>query len=324
MPETASALFVNSEPISVQRSDVDHNAYHRHNFLEIAYISKGSAIHYFNHTTVTVRKGDYFAIDYNKQFNKDFFLSFKGTFTFAHNTILERDEPPFREYPALSSIGHSLGQNLLYQTHGLFPDDETVASNPTQTFGFSPMAGDIWYVNQPNYKGEYDNVIDSNDRVYIGFPEDPEIVYGFGPSVKWKNWDFSLFFQGAARTSLLMSGIHPFGSRTINGLFQFIADDHWSPDNPNLNATYPRLTQIDNPNNTQASDYWLRNGAFLKLKNAEIGYTHKNWRFYLSGVNLLTFSPFDYWDPEMGGGSGLKYPTQRVFNIGVQVTFNNK
>ena len=121
-----------------------------------------------------------------------------------------------------------------------------------------------------------------------------------------------------------MSGIHPFGSRTINGLFQFIADDHWSPDNPNLNATYPRLTQIDNPNNTQASDYWLRNGAFLKLKNAEIGYTHKNWRFYLSGVNLLTFSPFDYWDPEMGGGSGLKYPTQRVFNIGVQVTFNNK
>ena len=269
-------------------------------------------------------KGIDFAVDYNKQFNKDFFLSFKGTFTFAHNTILERDEPPFREYPALSSVGHSLGQNLLYQTHGLFPDDETVANNPTQTFGFSPMAGDIWYVNQPNYKGEYDNVIDSNDRVYMGFPEDPEIVYGFGPSIKWKNWDFSLFFQGAARTSILMSGIHPFGSRTINGLFQFIADDHWSPDNPNLDAAYPRLTQIDNPNNTQASDYWLRNGAFLKLKNAEIGYTYKSWRFYLSGVNLLTFSPFDHWDPEMGGGSGLKYPTQRVFNIGVQVTFNNR
>lgn len=66
MSETASALFVNSEPISVQRSDVDHNAYHRHNFLEIAYISRGSAIHYFNHTTVTVREGDYFAIDYNE------------------------------------------------------------------------------------------------------------------------------------------------------------------------------------------------------------------------------------------------------------------
>lgn len=269
-------------------------------------------------------KGIDLSLDYNKQITKDFFLSFKGTFTFAHNTILERDEPPFREYPALSSVGYSLGQHLIYQTNGLFADEESIKNAPTQTFGFSPMPGDIWYKNQPNYNGEYDNVIDSNDRVYMGFPQDPEIVYGFGPSLKWKNWDLSFFFQGVARTSLLMSGIHPFGSRTINGLFQFIADDHWSPDNPNPNARYPRLTQIDNPNNTQSSDYWLRNGAFLKLKNAEIGYTHKGWRFYLSGVNLLTFSPFDYWDPEMGGGSGLKYPTQRVFNLGIQVTFNNK
>lgn len=269
-------------------------------------------------------KGIDLSLDYNKQITKDFFLSFKGTFTFAHNTILERDEPPFREYPALSSVGYSLGQHLIYQTNGLFADEESIKNAPTQTFGFSPMPGDIWYKNQPNYNGEYDNVIDSNDRVYMGFPQDPEIVYGFGPSLKWKNWDLSFFFQGVARTSLLMSGIHPFGSRTINGLFQFIADDHWSPDNPNPNARYPRLTQIDNPNNTQSSDYWLRNGAFLKLKNAEIGYTHKGWRFYLSGVNLLTFSPFDYWDPEMGGGSGLKYPTLRVFNLGIQVTFNNK
>lgn len=269
-------------------------------------------------------KGIDLALDYNKQITKNFFLSFKGTFTFAHNTILARDEPQFREYPALSSVGHSLGQGLLYLHNGLFPDAESIKNSPTQTFGFSPMPGDIRYVNLPNYKGEYDNVIDSNDRVYTGFSEDPEIIYGFGPSMKWKNLDFSFFFQGAARTSISMYDIHPFGSRTINGMFQFIADDHWNPDNPNPNAQYPRLTQIDNPNNTQWSDYWLRNGAFLKLKNAEIGYTHKGWRFYVSGVNLLTFSPFDNWDPEMGSGSGLKYPTQRVFNIGVQVTFNNK
>ena len=63
------------------------------------------------------------------------------------------------------------------------------------------------------------------------------------------------------------------------------------------------------------------NGSFLKLKNAEIGYSYKNMRFYVSGTNLLTFSKFDYWDPEMGGGSGLKYPTQRVFNFGFQMTF---
>lgn len=266
-----------------------------------------------------------FALDFNKQFNKNFFLSFKGTFTYAHNTILERDEPPFRLYPNLSSVGHSDGQYLLYIAHGLFPDEATIKNNPNQsTLGYSPMPGDIWYKNLPNCDGEYDGVIDGNDRMYIGNPKDPEIVYGFGPSMKWKNWDFSFFFQGAAKTSILMSGIHPFGSTSIRGLFQYIADDHWSPDSPNIHAKYPRLTQIDNPNNTQSSTYWLRNGAFLKLKNAEIGYTYKGWRFYVSGNNLLTFSPFDYWDPEMGSGSGLKYPTQRVVNFGVQVTFNKK
>lgn len=269
-------------------------------------------------------KGFEMALDYNKQVNKNFYMSLKGTFTYAHNTILERDEPPFREYPELSSVGHSMGQYLMLMAKGLFPDSETIKNSLGQSFGFSPMPGDIWYVNQPNYKGEYDNIIDNNDRVYMGHPEDPEIVYGFGSSMKWKKWDFSVFFQGVARTSLLMSGIHPFGSVGINGMYQFIADDHWSEANPNPSAKYPRLTQIDNGNNSQNSSYWLENGNFLKLKNAEVGYTHKGWRFYLSGLNLLTFSPFKHWDPEMGGGNGLKYPTQRSFNIGVQVTFNNK
>lgn len=264
------------------------------------------------------------ALDYNKQVNKDLFISFKGTFTYAHNTILERDEPPFREYPNLSTIGHSDGQYLLYIANGLFPDEATIKNNPKQNLGFDPQPGDIWYKNLPNYAGEYDNVIDSNDRMYVGNPKDPEIVYGFGPSVKWKNWDFSFFFQGAAKTSILMSGFHPFGSQGINNVFQWIADSHWSEDNPDPNAEYPRLSKLDNPNTTASSTFWLRNGAFLKLKNAEIGYTYKGWRFYVSGSNLLTFSPFDYWDPEMGSGSGLKYPTQRVFNFGVQVTFNNK
>lgn len=264
------------------------------------------------------------ALDYNKQVNKDLFISFKGTFTYAHNTILERDEPPFREYPNLSTIGHSDGQYLLYIVNGLFPDEATIKNNPKQNLGFDPQPGDIWYKNLPNYAGEYDNVIDSNDRMYVGNPKDPEIVYGFGPSVKWKNWDFSFFFQGAAKTSILMSGFHPFGSQGINNVFQWIADSHWSEDNPDPNAEYPRLSKLDNPNTTASSTFWLRNGAFLKLKNAEIGYTYKGWRFYVSGSNLLTFSPFDYWDPEMGSGSGLKYPTQRVFNFGVQVTFNNK
>ena len=265
-------------------------------------------------------KGLDLAIDYNKQITKDFFLSFKSTLTFARNKVLKMDEPPYFEYPGLSDVGHPLGTYWGYVADGLFPDQETIDNSPRQDLGYTPQPGDIKYVNQPNAKGEYDNVINSNDRVAIGHPYDPELVYGFGPSMKWKNWDFSFFFQGVARTSFMMYGMHPFGTTSIKNMLQFVADDHWSVDNPNPNAAYPRLTKDSNGNNDQYSTYWLRNAAFLKLKNAEIGYTYKGMRFYLSGVNLLTFSPFKHWDPEMGGGNGLYYPTQRVFNIGFQMT----
>ena len=261
------------------------------------------------------------ALDYNKQITKDFFLSFKGTLTYAHNTILERDEPPFQLYPNLSSVGYSRGQHLVYVADGLFRDHADVDSHAEQTLGYIPQPGDIKYVDQPDANGNCDGIINTNDRVYMGYPEDPEIVYGFGPSMKYKNWDFSFFFQGAARTSILMSGFHPFGKNATRGVMKFIADDYWSESNPNPNAAYPRLTRDTNANNTVNSSYWLRNGAFLKLKNAEIGYTFKMFRAYLNGSNLLTFSPFKHWDPEMGGGSGMQYPTQRVFNIGIQFTF---
>lgn len=263
-----------------------------------------------------------FAADYNRQMNKNLFISFKGTFTYAHNTILEKAEPLYQQYPNLSQVGTSLGRYLGYVAQGLYPNQAAVNGSPNVKLGYpTTLPGDVWYVNQPDVNGAYDNVIDTNDRVYMGYPQDPEIVYGFGPSIKWKNWDLSFFFQGVARTSLMMSGFHPFGSNRISGVPDFVAENRWTEDKPNPDASYPRLTRRSNSNNEANSSYWLRNASFLKLKNAEIGYTFKNMRFYCSGSNLLTFSPFKYWDPELGGGNGLKYPTQRVLNVGFQITF---
>lgn len=83
-------------------------------------------------------------------------------------------------------------------------------------------------------------------------------------------------------------------------------------------------------NNQKPSTWFMRNGSFLRLKSLEFGYTVptnvlkkvfvKNFRIYFSGTNLLTFSPFKLWDPEMGG-NGLGYPVQRVFNLGAQISF---
>ena len=260
------------------------------------------------------------SIDFGHKFNKDFSMTFKGTFTYAHNEILKYEEA-IGDYPALSRIGYSTSQEWGYIADHLFADNKEVINNPSQMLGGTVEAGDIKYINQPNKYGKYDAVIDQNDRLPIGNPTTPEIVYGFGPSLQWKGFDFSFFFQGVAKTSLFMSNLQPFGKITENKNVQtFIANDHWSPDNQNIFAAYPRLTIDPIANNSAQSTFWMRDGAFLKLKNAEIGYTYKNMRFYLRGSNLLTISKFDLWDPEQGGGNGLKYPTQRVFNLGFQMT----
>lgn len=267
-------------------------------------------------------KGLDFSIDYNHTFNKDFSMSFKGTFTYATNKVLEYDEPDYQEYPNLSRVGHSINQPLLYVAERLFIDDEEVAHSPKQNLGGFVQAGDIKYKDIPNAEGVCDGVIDANDRVYTGHPTVPEIVYGFGPSFQYKKWDFSCFFQGAARTSIVVGDIHPFGTDGLRNVQKFIADDYWSESNQNIYAAYPRLSKQYNQNNTQASTYWLRNGAFLKLKDIELGYSFKMFRVYLRGSNLLTFSPFDLWDPEQGNGNGLFYPTQKSFNVGIQFSLN--
>ena len=262
------------------------------------------------------------AASYNKQFNKNWFVSFKGTFTYAHNEITQYDESP--KYPWQSKIGVSANKNAIYISDGLFIDAADIA-NHQQQLGAAVIPGDIKYINiSRDWYGYDDNLTDTDDWVWAKHPGVPEIVYGFGPSIKWKNLDFSFFFQGVAKTSFMVKDFHPFGDSMLRNVLSWVADERWSPDNQNTNATYPRLSRKTNNNNNKLSSYWERNGAFLKLKNAEIGYTYKNMRLYISGSNLMTFAPFDLWDPEQGGGSGLSYPTQRVFNIGFQMTINNK
>ncbi len=259
------------------------------------------------------------AIDYGKIIG-DWTIRFKGTFTYAANVVLEYDEAAYMEYPHLRMVGSYANRLTGYVSDNLFIDWNHIAKSPDHQISENVAPGDIKYLDQPNAHGEYDGIINSNDKVTMGHPKVPEIVYGFGPSFKYKNLDFSCFFQGVANTSLMMSGFHPFGTQNSRNVLQFIADDYWSPNNQNIYAAYPRLTKVGHGNNSTASDFWLRDASFLKLKNAEIGYTYKKMRIYLSGLNLLTFSSFKHWDPEQGGGSGLKYPTQRSFNVGLQLS----
>jgi hypothetical protein len=231
-------------------------------------------------------------------------------------------------------VGQSLSQAYGYIAERLFLDDAEAQNSPTQQLGSTYRGGDIKYLDVNR-----DGRITGADRVPIGYPTNPEIIYGFGLSTGYKGWDISLFFQGLARESFWIRtttelnptrySTEPFQNDTQ--LLKAYADSHWSEDNQDLYAIWPRFSPITVANNTAQSTWFMRNGSFLRLKQAEIGYTipgrwqekfHlSNFRMYLSGTNLFLLSKFKLWDAEMAG-NGLGYPLQRVVNIGVNLTFN--
>lgn len=266
------------------------------------------------------------SMNYAGRLGRHFYITSMGNFTYAASKYLVYEEPEYTDAPYLSHVGHSLSQIWGYVAERLFVDDAEVQNSPTQNFGGTPpLAGDIKY---RDING--DGTINTLDKVPIGYPQTPEITYGFGVSINNQKFDMSVFFQGTARESfwLGVSQTAPFVDN--HQLLQVYADNHWSEDNRDLYALWPRLTYGRNDNNTQTTTWYMRNGAFLRLKTAELGYTlpasmsgkvgMKTARIYVNGTNLWCLSAFKLWDVEMAG-DGLGYPIQKVFNLGVNVTF---
>jgi TonB-linked SusC/RagA family outer membrane protein len=268
------------------------------------------------------------SIDYNHAFSGDFYITARGNFTYSTNEILVNGEPEFQN-KNLSRIGYAVNQQWGYIAERLFVDQEDINNSPEQFNGFSStnayLPGDIKYRDVNT-----DGVINELDQTPIGSPNVPEIVYGFGFSAMYKNFDFSVFMQGVARSSFFINpnDISPFVNE--RNALSIIADNHWSEDNPNPNAFWPRLSTFQVENNEKPSTWWLRDGDFLRLKSVEFGYTipeaagkvfsMAKTRLYFTGLNLLHISKFDLWDPEMAG-NGLGYPPQRVINFGAQIKF---
>lgn len=273
-------------------------------------------------------KGMDLSVTYNKQFNNNWYTQLRGNFTYATNKVLVFDEINYPEEMAYRSrIGQNFNQPYGYIAERLFVDQNEVDNSPTQFGDYT--GGDIKYrdVNR-------DGQITESDMVPIGSPSAPEIVYGFGGTAGYKKFDFSIFFQGVARTSFFISpeNIAPFvlNGSYQNNLLNVVAEDHWSEDNRDLYAFWPRLSDTFVENNNKVSTWWMRNGAFLRLKTIEAGYNApeefttkigiKGLRVYLSANNIAVWSKFKLWDPEMGG-SGLGYPIQSVYNLGLKADF---
>ncbi|SDE47260.1 TonB-linked outer membrane protein, SusC/RagA family [Mucilaginibacter pineti] len=280
-------------------------------------------------------KGMDLSADYKQNFNNGLWASFRGNFTYSTNKYTYIEEPNYKE-PWRHFIGQPISRGYGYVAERLFVDDQEAKNSPSQIFsgsGIPPQGGDIKY-RDLNGDGKIDNL----DLTFLGYPQTPEIVYGFGFSTGFKGFDLSAFFQGQARVSFFVdptrvSPFIPSPDAYVYGNTQVLkdfADSHWSEENQNLYADYPRLgtTRAAIENNIQPSTWWLRDASFMRLKSLEIGYTLPvriskslkltNCRIYFNGLNLLTWSPFKMWDPEQAG-NGFAYPIQKVFNIGLNV-----
>ncbi len=266
-------------------------------------------------------------IDFKQQFNT-VNLTLRGNITYSKNEILARDEQN-TIYDYRLQEGHRVDQARGLIALGLFKDYDDIRNSPTQQFG-EVMPGDIKY---KDING--DGVVDDTDITAIGATTRPNLIYGFGMSVSWKGIDVNVLFQGAGKSSYFINGssVYMFqgGDGWGNVLMDLANSNRWIlGENEDPNADYPRLTYGANPNNYRASTFWLRDGSYLRLKNLDIGYSlPKHWvnrarinnaRIFFVGTNLLTFSKFSLWDPEMGNPDGKVYGLSKTLSLGLQVS----
>ena len=273
--------------------------------------------------------------DGNFHFNQklgEWDLTLRGNITYSKNTIEDRDEEN-AYYKYQLQKGYRVNQARGLIAAGMFSDYEEIRNYPTQQFG-EVMPGDLKYKDVNG-----DGIVDGGDVVAIGATERPNLIYGVGLSARWKSFDFNVHFQGAGKSSYCIQGpsVYAFSQKEVGNILPDLVDGRWidstisgTEATMNPNASYPRLSYGGNSNNYRASTFWLRNGSYLRLKTLEIGYNlpqkwvnkiySKNIRLFFIGTNLLTFSEFKLWDPEMGSTTGAHYPLAKTFSFGFNIS----
>lgn len=259
-------------------------------------------------------------------------ITARANMTYSKNEVLKRDQTN-NVYKYQNMEGYRVDQNVGLIALGLFKDYDDIRNSPKQNFG-TYQPGDIKYKDVNG-----DGVIDDGDNVAIGSTRRPNLIYGLGTSVSYKNFDFSFHFQGAGKSSFFTYGktVYAFSEGEWGQVLKGImGDNRWisadisgDPSTEDPNASYPRLSYGPNPNNFRNSTFWLRNGQYLRLKTLDIGYSlpktfanrirTSNIRLFFVGTNLLTWAKFKLWDPELATPRGEDYPLAKSFTFGINV-----
>ncbi|SDC94637.1 TonB-linked outer membrane protein, SusC/RagA family [Algoriphagus faecimaris] len=248
--------------------------------------------------------------------------SFSVNGGYAKNQILFWDEAPGAP-DWQRSTGKPMNTFLVYQYDGVFRDQEEINSNPLDYSALTNnlRPGDMKYVD---YDG--DGKITPDDRVRMDNNNIPLFQGGVNINASWKNLDIAILFQGALGARQYVSAGE---SGNIGNFLLDIYENRWTIDNPS--SVHPRIANRSDQYYSNGNTYWFRKTDYIRLKNVEIGYNMpqhiskrvgvNNLRFYVNGLNLLTWDKLGVYDPESDNSTGQYYPQARIISTGLSVTF---
>jgi hypothetical protein len=250
-----------------------------------------------------------------------------ASFAYARNKIIKRSETA-QPFDRLYQKGFPIGQERglvfdgFYQAADFNPDGSLKSGVAASSYA-NVSPGDLKFKDLDG-----NGVINAYDKQPIGYNAIPEITAGLDLGVKYRGFDLTAFLQGVMHRTVNLLSVaynytHPFVNN--NNITQFSANS-WTTATA-ATATTPRLSTLSNPNNDQASDFWLRNGHYLKLRSIELGYTLpgkgvlkrlNGVRVFVNGTNLFTFNKIDGLEPE---NLSMGYPLTKVVNFGFNMKF---
>ena len=276
---------------------------------------------------IVENKGFEAEVKWNQKIGNDFSYRIAFNVSYARNEVVFKDEIP-KPHDYLYETGHPVGQSFGRIFNSFASDTLYTDSDPSYPSQGTLYPGDVIYQDLNG-----DSIVDGLDEKAIGYSSSaPEYNFGLNLGMNYKNWDFSMTWTGVAHASRLLPSYYrePINAQNRNS-FKYLIDRRWTPEMQN-SAEFPRLSLNSAAHNYgYNADLWLRNSAFIRLKNIEIGYTIKSpalkrigvssMRAYANGYNLLTFSEFDYFDPESKPGSDGLYPLVKIYNFGMKFNF---
>ncbi len=268
----------------------------------------------------TGKEAFYYAASFNLTYAKSRWLRYPDS----------ADTPDYQRV-----TGKAVGVKLGWETDGLYQTEEEIANSPWP-FQEEPRPGDIKYVDLNG-----DGVVEYQDKAFLGRSNTPRLVAGLNLSGSWNGFDLNMQITGAAICDVSLTGTY-YNGYDDNTIYtqsfkeggnspRYLIENAWRPDN--TSGTYPRLTVNDpHNNNGLASTFWFRNGKYIRLKSAQLGYTlpkiwtdkigMDNFRIYVEGSNLFTFTGLpEGIDPESPTVNNGYYPQQRTFMTGITLTF---